>query len=471
MINLVDSRNYLSNGDSNSAQTVRKSIPIRNALRTFRRPQLSQIPQLALLPKEISEEIDLLARVLPFKVNQYVTDQLIDWKNVPNDPIYRLTFPQPEMLRLEDRTHLRELINKNADDEKIDGFIKKLRLNMNPHPADQKLNAPVYEGEVLEGLQHKYAETVLFFPSQGQTCHAYCTFCFRWPQFVDDFADKFASSDCGQLHDYLRLHGEVSDLLLTGGDPMVMNARRLREYLEPLLDPDLNHIKNIRIGTKSLTYWPYRFISDNDTAELFSLFRKLIDGGKNVTIMAHLNHWKEISTEAAQEAIFNLRKVGIVIRSQGPILKNINDSADIWKKNWSEQVRLGIVPYYMFVERDTGPREYFQLPLAQALNIYNESVSSVSGLARTARGPSMSTGPGKVEVSGTIEISKQKYFLLNFIQARNISWLRKPFLAKYSETACWLDQLSPPEGQQEFFFQKDYSEFVAQNSRLLGELT
>jgi KamA family protein len=440
---------------------VRNVASARGEMRTYDRRRLKDIPQLQKLAPEMVEGIDLVARVLPFKVNQYVLDELIDWDNVPNDPIFRLTFPQREMLAGEDAERLAYLV-KNKGPEDVDEFVEHLRGKMNPHPADQQLNAPFFEGTRLTGLQHKYRETVLFFAKHGQTCHSYCTFCFRWPQFVRAAAaPKFEANDGAELHAYLRRHEEVSDLLLTGGDPMIMNARRLREYLEPLLHPSLGHVQTIRIGTKALTYWPYRFLSDPDTESLLDLFRELIDGGKNIALMAHINHWREISTDAAQRAVRRLKQIGIVIRSQAPILRHINAEAETWRRNWNDQARLGIVPYYMFVERDTGPRGYFQLPLAQSLGIYREAISGVSGIARSARGPTMSAGPGKIEVLGTIEIGTEKFFLLTFTQARKVEWLRKPFLAKYSESACWLDHLEPPDGQNEFFFTAAYKQFVA----------
>ena len=109
------------------------------------------------------------------------------------------------------------------------------------------------------GLQHKYRETVLFFPAHGQTCHAYCTFCFRWAQFIGDEDLKFANKEVDQLVRYLRQHPEVSDVLFTGGDPMVMKAKVLERYIRPILeDPELEHIWTIRIGTKSVAYWPQR---------------------------------------------------------------------------------------------------------------------------------------------------------------------------------------------------------------------
>jgi hypothetical protein len=121
---------------------------------------------------------------------------------------------------------------------------------------------------------------------------------------------------------------------------------------------------------------------------------------------------------------------------------------------WRRQVRLGAVPYYMFVERDTGAKDYFEVPLARALKIFNEAYRSVSGLARTVRGPSMSTTPGKVLLGGTAKIHGEMVFVLKFLQARDPEWVRKPFFARFDTEATWLDHLQPAFGEEEFFFEK-----------------
>ena len=123
---------------------------------------------------------------------------------------------------------------------------------------------------------------------------------------------------------------------------------------------------------------------------------------------------------------------------------------------WQTQVRLGIVPYYMFVERDTGASHYFEVPLLRAWEIYREAMQRVSGLARTARGPSMSASPGKVEIQGVAEIAGEKVFVLRFIQARNPDWVQRPFFAKYDERATWLDGLEPAFGER-WFWQDEYA--------------
>ena len=334
-------------------------------------------------------------------------------------------------------------------------LAQEIRAELNPHPAGQlELNLPRDEqGEVIPGLQHKYRETVLFFPSQGQTCHAYCSFCFRWAQFVGDKSLRMATTEADRLHDYLRNHPEVTDLLITGGDPMVMKSKQLKAYLEPLLHPDFSHIRTIRIGTKALTFWPQRFVTDEDADELIELLHHLVIAGKHVAIMSHYNHARELKTPIARAAIGRLRDTGAEIRSQGPLLKHINDDPDAWAELWQEQVKLGIIPYYMFVERDTGARHHFEVPLYRAWQIYREAMQQVSGLGRTARGPSMSASPGKVEVQGVTEIQGERVFVLRFIQARNPDWVQRPFFARFDDQATWLDQLKPAFGEERFFFE------------------
>jgi hypothetical protein len=121
---------------------------------------------------------------------------------------------------------------------------------------------------------------------------------------------------------------------------------------------------------------------------------------------------------------------------------------------WREQVRVGIVPYYMFVERDTGPKHYFEVPLARALQIYQDAFRYVSGLERTVRGPSMSAKPGKVAVTGTAEVHGERVFALSFIQGRDPEWVGRTFFARYDERASWLDDLEPALGEPEFFFEE-----------------
>ena len=428
--------------------------------KVYTQRDLDRIEPLQQLPEAMRFEMKVVSTVLPFRVNQYVIDELIDWNNIPADPIFQLTFPQRGMLAAEHYDRVARLLEEDADKAVINEVVHEIRHELNPHPADQmEMNMPRdEEGNRLDGIQHKYRETVLFFPSQGQTCHAYCTFCFRWAQFVGDKELRIAASEASNLHNYLQRHTEVTDLLFTGGDPMVMKTKHLKAYLEPLLEPEFDHIQTIRIGTKALTFWPHRFLGAEDAGELIDLLKRMVRAGKHVAVMAHYNHWKELDTEAAREAIRSIRSTGAQIRAQGPLIANINDDPDVWAKMWKMQVKLGIIPYYMFVERDTGARGYFEVPLERAWEIYRKAMQQVSGLARTARGPSMSASPGKVEIQGVTEINGEKVFALRFIQGRNPDWVQRPFFAKYNPKATWLHHLEPAFGEEKFFFEDEYEE-------------
>lgn len=424
------------------------SPPIKSyTLNNFR-----DIPQIAELSDEQQFEIEVVGNVFPFKSNNYVVENLIDWENIPFDPMFILNFPQKEMLRPHHYEEMAKTL-KTFDKKQIRDVANKIRMQLRPHPAGQlEYNIPqLKDGTVLCGMQHKYKETVLFFPSQGQTCHAYCTFCFRWPQFVGIKELHIAMREGEHLVQYLKEHPEVTDVLFTGGDPMVMNSDIWKNYLEGLLDANLPNLQTIRIGTKSLSYWPYRYISDSDAEDILNLFRKVTQKGLHLAIISHFNHYRELSTKAVSLAIRKIRDTGAQIRTQSPLLRYINDDSVVWEKMWKQQVRLGLIPYYMFIVRDTGAQHHFGIPLIQAQKIFRDAYSKVSGMCRTVRGPTMSTTSGKIQILGESSINDKKVIVLRFLQGRDPKWVHRPFYAKYDDKAIWLNELKPAFGNKFFF--------------------
>lgn len=405
--------------------------------------------------KEAVHAARVVGTVLPVKTNNYVTEQLIDWSAPLEDPLFILNFPQREMLLPHHFCAVERAMEGGATSAETKETVFRVRSELNPHPAGQReKNIPVLkDGTPLPGVQHKYADTVLFFPSQGQTCHAYCSFCFRWPQFVGMNELKFAAREIDTLVRYLQEKPLVTDVLFTGGDPMIMKAAILKNYVEPLISGAVPHLRTIRIGSKALSYWPYRFINDPDADELLRLFEKITASGIHLSFMAHFNHPRELSTPAVEHAISRIRSTGAQIRTQSPILRKINDSAELWSEMWRKQVMLGCIPYYMFVVRDTGAQHYFGISLVEAQKIYRKAYQSVSGLARTVRGPCMSAGPGKVQVLGPVDAGEERYLALRFLRGRKPEWVGRPFLAKYDREAMWLNELTPPSGAR-FFFQE-----------------
>ena len=212
------------------------------------------------------------------------------------------------MLSADDIGPIADLLAAQAPQRAIQAAAHAVRMRLNPHPAGQlTLNIPDAGEEPLPGVQHKYPETVLVFPKQGQTCHAYCTYCFRWAQFVDEPDLKMATDDMGRVTAYLRAHQEVTSVLITGGDPMIMGEPVLRRYIEPLLGPGLEHIESIRIGTKSLAYWPQRFVTDPDADDTLRLFEEVAAAGKTLAFMAHFSHPRELEPPLVAAAVARIR--------------------------------------------------------------------------------------------------------------------------------------------------------------------
>lgn len=432
------------------------------AFRAVTLRHLDELPQFARLDEDVREAVRVVGHVLPFRANRYVIDELIDWDAAPDDPIFQLTFPQRDMLDPDDYALMQRTLARGSAAE-VAEVADGIRLALNPHPSGQLTNVPYLDGRPVPGVQHKYGQTCLVFPSSGQTCHAYCTYCFRWPQFVGGPDLRFAT-DREMTHlEYIRRHTEITDVLITGGDSMVMRTEVLARHVEPLLGPGFEHVRTIRFGTKMLGYWPYRVLTDADADGLLRLLERIVASGRHAAVMAHFSHWRELQTPAVQRAIGRIRATGAQIRTQAPLIGHVNDDAAVWARMWSEQVALGLVPYYMFVERDTGASRYFGVPLRRALDIYRDAIAAGSGLARTARGPVMSAHPGKVVVEGISEIGGSEVAVLSFLQARDPDWCKRPFFAEMDADATWLTDLRP-FGADEFFYERRLRELELEHA-------
>ena len=286
-------------------------------------------------------------------------------------------------------------------------------MRLNPHPAGQlALNVPAFSDEPLPGVQHKYPETVLVFPKQGQTCHAYCTYCFRWAQFVGEPDLKMATDDMSRVsllpalasrgHERPHHRRRPDDHGICRAAAVRRAAARARAWST-----------SSRSGSAP-SRWPTGRSGSSPTLTPTTpcgCSKRSVAAGKSLALMAHFSHPRELEPTPVARAISRIRSTGAVIRTQAPLIRTINDDPACWSQMWRTQLRLGLVPYYMFVERDTGPQGYFAVPLARAAEIFRDAYASVSGLCRTVRGPSMSSTPGKVCVDGVAEIAGQRVFV------------------------------------------------------------
>lgn len=369
------------------------------------------------LPEEEKDTFNVLGKMFQFKANNFVLEHLIDWDSVPNDPIYKLIFPRRQMLHEMDFKMLHRLEVAGANEKSLVPFYKRVKAYMQPRTLSSAPSFPTLEGKRLPGMYSNFPTLLSLYPSlMSKTCHAYCSYCVRWTLFGNKQAqDSFSYDDPNIPVAWLREHPEVKDVLFTGADPMVLPAEKLKMYIDPLLG--VESVKVIRISTKSLGWWPYRFTTDRDADEVLKLFEYVISRGKHMTLTAHFTHPRELEHPEVKRAIKRIRATGTGIRCQGPLIKEVNDNAKDWSEMWSRQIELGMIPYYMFIEANHHPTKCFRVPLAESLRIFRAAQKQTTSLARTVRGPVFVHDLNRILLSGTVEVDGNKYFVLKSLQS------------------------------------------------------
>ncbi len=176
--------------------------------------------------------------------------------------------------------------------------------------------------------------------------------------------------------------------------------------------------------------------------------------------MAHFNHQVELNNEFVEKVIQRILNTGVVICTQSPVLRHINDDPNIWATMLKKQVELGCIPYYMFIARNTDAQHYFSIPIVEAWNIFRRCYQQISGIYRTVRGPNMSCLPGKVQLLGVSELKNERVMVFRMIQGRNPDWAARPFFAEYDPNAIWYNELKPAFGEEKFFFTDELNSMV-----------
>jgi len=413
-------------------------------------------------------ERELFIQVYRFMATRHVLNA-INWRRFETDSLFQLVFPQPGMIP---RPTV-EAYRGAGDAERKRIVAEYIRQHTNPHDCNQLLNRPWFMNddghlEFVEGSQHKYPQCHLVFDESTQNCFAFCTYCFRHAQVRGD-EDMFLQKDIRQLHTYLRQHKEITDLLITGGDAGYITAERMAQYAVPILeDPELLHIRAVRLGSRALSYLPELILSPKYDA-LLDLFARLTNGGVQVTWMAHFSTPREILNPATIAAMRRLQSRGVMVRSQSPIMKHISLFVDDQGKvdvdrsaqNWIDlanllaSLRCGF--HSMYCARPTGEHHYFTAPLADLNRIASKIHRSLASLHRPSRYISMTSSAGKISVLGTATVGGREAFALKFTQGRNMGWLDRVFLAAYDEEQHTVDLLEPFD-TPEFFFRQDQRE-------------
>ncbi|WP_152395311.1 KamA family radical SAM protein [Paenibacillus guangzhouensis] len=350
---------------------------------------ITNIDKIVEIPEQERAKLRPITEKFVFRVNDYYL-KLIDW-NDPNDPIKKLVIPN--------EGELSEYGRWDASDEDTN--------------------------YVVPGCQHKYKTTALLIVSE--VCGAYCRYCFRKRLFRNDV--KEAMSDVSPGIEYIRQHPEINNVLLTGGDSLILATPKLKLILEQLRE--IEHVKIIRLGSKIPVFNPMRIYEDE---ELLETIRTFSNSDRRIYVMAHINHPREITPEA-RRGFEALHQAGAIVVNQTPILRGINDNADVLAELLDKLSWAGVTPYYFFINRPVAGNRDFVLPLEQVYRLVEEAKAKTSGLGKRIR-LSMSHTSGKIEI---LAIEDGKAYL-KYHQSRDDHY-GKFMVLPCPKDASWFDDL------------------------------
>ncbi|HEY0510456.1 MAG TPA: KamA family radical SAM protein [Thermoanaerobaculia bacterium] len=349
---------------------------------------ITKIDQVTALDDLTRDQLRPVTDRFVFRTNDYY-QSLIDWED-PNDPIRRIVMPHVQ--------ELGEFGELDASDEA--------------------------SYTVLKGLEHKYDDTALLLVNN--VCGAYCRFCFRKRLFTDD--NDEVTNDVTDAIVYIREHREITNVLLTGGDPLILSTPKLERIIQQIREID--HVGIIRIGSKMPAFDPYRIINDPSLLEMLS---KYSTPQKKIYVMNHFNHPRELTALAVQ-GLMLLQKAGVATVNQSPMIRGVNDDPALISELFNRLSFSGVLPYYIFICRPTAGNEPFVVPIEECLDIFERARRSLSGLAKHAR-LCMSHRTGKIEVVGKVG----DQIMLRYHRAPDPLDRGRVMLFKSDPAACWLD--------------------------------
>lgn len=356
------------------------------------------IEALKQIPATERNQLAKVADKYAFRANEYYLD-LIDWDN-PEDSIRRIIVPQIH---------------------ELDSFGE----------LDASGEMTNY---VAPGCQHKYADTALLLCTE--VCGAYCRFCFRKRLFMD--GNDETTVDLSAALDYIRRNQQITNVLMTGGDPLFLSTQRLEAIISELRG--IEHVGIIRIGTKMPAFNPYRIIDD---PQLTAMLARYSTRRKRIYLVTHFNVPQEIS-ETAILGLDLLAKAGVILANQTPMLKGINIEPEILAELMQKTADIGLPSYYFFQCRPTEGNLPFEPTLVESYNALEEAKSQVSGLAKRAR-LVMSHETGKVEMVGLTD----DHIYLKYLRARLPEDEGRFMMFRRNDEAYWLDDLTAADASSE----------------------
>lgn len=380
----------------------KRALPVEQQAAPRRRVRyIRKISQIEQLPPHEREALRAVEEKYVFRANDYYLG-LINWDD-PQDPIRQLIIPRVDELN---------------DWGKLD--------------ASNEASVTI-----TQGVQHKYPHTVLLLCNE--VCGAYCRYCFRKRLFMDENAE--VTNDVSAGIEYIRSNPNVTNVLLTGGDPLLMSNRRLGEIIGQLRTID--HVRIIRIGSKMPAFDPFRI---KDDPELLEMLDRYSTARKRIYMICHFDHPRELTDEAV-DGIDALIRAGVICVNQCPLIKGVNDDPRVLSDLYRELSFIGCPPYYLFQGRPTAGNEPYAVPIVRGWEIFREALRHGSGLARRTRFV-MSHELGKVEIFGV----DRDYIYTRFHRAKSSDFRGLLLRYRRDDEASWLDDLVPaPNGNEDCY--------------------
>ena len=277
----------------------------------------------------------------------------------------------------------------------------------------------------LEGMQHKYGQTVLLLSTNQ--CAMYCRHCFR--KRLVGLSEEELNKRVDEVASYVKDHREISNVLVSGGDALLNPNHIVERYLREL--SAVEHLDFIRFGSRVPVTLPERIYGDPELLDLFAEYGKK----KALCLVTQFNHPREL-TEEARRAVRGLTDRGVLVRNQTVLLRGVNDSGEVLGDLLSGLTRWGVVPYYIFQCRPvTGVHSRFQVPLNEGIRIVDEAKCRQNGFGKAVR-YAMSHPLGKIEIFCRMPEGETVF---KFHQSKYPENAARVFTAKLSPTDTWLD--------------------------------
>ena len=299
--------------------------------------------------------------------------------------------------------HIASLMDPNNPDDPLrKQFIpsKKELASINDVNLFEDVNADERYSP-LKGLVHRYPTKALIFPSNY--CGSYCRYCFR-RKLVREVEETLSKQEIRNIVNYIKNHPAIEEIILSGGDPLVLSDSLIDNILMSL--SSIEQIQILRIHTRLPITIPYRI-----TPELVSILSKY----KPIYVVIHTDTIAEFSNPM-RTAISRLVDHGIPCLASCPLLKDINDNETALRSLWTELIKMRVKPYYLFHSDPVKGLRHFLVPMRRGLEIMRNLYDNMSGLAMPHYCFNVPDGGGHVLLNNNYvaEISDGKYLITTF---------------------------------------------------------